>query len=1122
MTRLYPENPLQFVYRSLRRNRSNFPVKALLLIPATYLIVGCGVMPADPAAAQATVSPTSLTWNTVAVGNAGGQKVVTLTNSGRSAISISGIGFTGTDAGDFAAFSTTCGSSLAASASCTANILFKPTTAGTRTATLNFNDSAGNSPQQVSLTGLGRSASGVVSGTPASLSFSSTNVGSTSGSQSITVTNSTANAVTLSAAALSGTDAGDFAVSSTTCGSTLGASASCTDAIVFKPEASGALSATWEITSSSSSTPLTVALSGTGITASGGGNVTLSPSSYNFPTQGAGTVSAPVAFTLTNGQSGDLTISGISISNTEFTQTNNCGTSLAAEANCTISVKFAPQTASAQSATLSVNDNASGSPQTAGLTGNNTTATVKVKPENIAFGPQLLGRPSDSQSVTVSNSTSSSVTISSIVESGSAFTETNTCIPRGSSTGTLVGGGSCSISVIFDPSVAGSLSGSVTITTSSPSGAVAIPLAGTGEVGDTGPSMVVTPQTSCVLPGQSQQFAATLRNTSNTSVNWYVNGIKGGNSSDGTIATDGLYVAPSSTGTFVVEAADPAADLSETTTISVTDSPTYAIYPFTASIPEGGQQSFQAQLCGVPISNVTYSVDDIAGGNSTVGTITSDGVYTAPASAGTHTVRVTDSALNKTSGAVVTVFSNIKVDFGSRTNQKYPIRPGILAVNHVDGLHSPADISLIAKAGVTVSRTYANIATVYATQTPNWTDIDPLIAKLQAQGMHVLLEVAFTPPWLQPNPNSCGTSAVPTNINSWAQIAASYVAHMDANFPGVVTDYEIENEPNANGLCGASNKLNAYLEIYAAAASLMKQQAAEDGATIRVGGPATAGMQSSWISALLSNTSTAPYVDFVSYHDYLLATAGVDAAWDTYNGNDSVYDVTQSSAGANYAKAASLVAAGEQPGGATTPIYDDEYNIDSAYVQNCCQNDPIYSPIWNALYVSDQLDQIYYTGTAAVPQLFGYFAANAYPYFCLIGTWDSEMDCQYTTNSTPVPYPQYYAFQLMGHPDYLGMNSGGYMAASVSPSFAAGGLETTAFYTSKQDSILIVNPTATAYSNITVIIANSGFSSPSANLFEVVNGNSISSSSITLTPSGSDYTLSISVPAYTVLGISIQ
>jgi len=80
---------------------------------------------------------------------------VTLTNVGTTALTITGKAITGTNAGDFAQ-TNTCGSSLAASASCTFSVTFKPTASGTRTAALSVTDSASGSPQTVSLTGTGK------------------------------------------------------------------------------------------------------------------------------------------------------------------------------------------------------------------------------------------------------------------------------------------------------------------------------------------------------------------------------------------------------------------------------------------------------------------------------------------------------------------------------------------------------------------------------------------------------------------------------------------------------------------------------------------------------------------------------------------------------------------------------------------------------------------------------------------------------------------------------------------------------------------------------------------------------------------------------------------------------
>src|SRR5579859_264537 len=152
----------------------------------TLTAVTAGVFVLPVALSAQSASPTSLSWASVPVGGIGGQKVATLTNSGSAAITISSLTFTGTNPGDFKVFSKTCGSSLAAGASCTANITFNPTASGNRSATLNFNDSASNTPQKVTLTGYAPAASGSVTASPTSLSFGSVNVGSASAGMSST------------------------------------------------------------------------------------------------------------------------------------------------------------------------------------------------------------------------------------------------------------------------------------------------------------------------------------------------------------------------------------------------------------------------------------------------------------------------------------------------------------------------------------------------------------------------------------------------------------------------------------------------------------------------------------------------------------------------------------------------------------------------------------------------------------------------------------------------------------------------------------------------------------------------------------------------------------------------
>ena len=1178
--------------------------------------------------APLALSPTSLSWGSIAVGASSGAKTLTLTNSQASAAIIDSI----TVGPDFYISANGCPASpstLAGGTSCTVSLEFRPASPGAKSETITFNDDAANSPQTATLTGTGTTGSLLFS--PGSLTFAATTIGSTSASQTATLTNDSGAAITLTSITVSGPFAqtnncsiGSFAAGAsctvtvtskpTTAGSTSGAvnvhvssgsvtelylsgsganvsgtatlspasnqfkavasgssdtavpftltnntsstiaisqigvsnanftetnncgkslagNASCTISVTFAPQSVGSQTAMLSVTDDASNSPQTATLSGTGLAApSSTGSLKISPDSYTFPNQATGTTSPAETLTVTNSLTTSLTISSIKIP-APFSETNNCGT-LAGGASCTVSVTYAPTASGYTSADLTFTYNAAGSPQTVFIAGN-SGAAVTIKPGSLGFSPQIINTASSPQTITITNNQSTAVTITSITTTSSAtpspFSLSNTCIASGQTTGTLAANSNCTISVTFEPTKTDTTySGSVSISYNAPGSPGTVTYTGSSISGGTGVRVTVAPQSACIEPSQTEQFTATVSNTSNTAVNWFVDGTQNGTSTGGTISTGGLYTAPSATGTHTVKAVSQAnTNDSGSTTIMVTTSSSFAIYPFSASLPTGGQQTFQAQICGAPdTDSVSFAVDGITGGNATVGTITQGGVYTAPGTAGKHVVKVTDSTIGKSSSAAVTVYAGLTVDFGSRTNQQYPIPAGILGANHVDDLRDTSDISLLAASGMNVSRTYALIPQVYATQTPDWTQIDPRIKNLQAAGMHVLLEVEYTPPWLQPNPNPCGagnTDAMPTDVNAWANIAASYVAHFDAMFPGVVTDYEIGNEPDADGLCGVPNKLQSYETLYAAAASAMKNQAQADGQTIRVGGPAVSSPNAEWISGLLSDSSTYPYVDFVSYHSYMEGTQQANATWDTYNGITPLYQQTQSPGGAAaaYAKVAGLVAAGKQPLGAKTPIYIDEYNTNWAAVPDCCRDNPTYAPLWNALFVSDLMNTVY-SGTAAVPGKFTYFSANAYPYFCLIGTWDSAMDCEYSQGGTPVPYPQYYAYQLMGSSHYLDMNSGGYMAASAAPAADAGGIILTGFYTANQDSVLVVNPTAQDYSNITVTLENVGLSSPQAVLYQIVNGNQITSSSLQLTPSGTNYTATISVPAYTVVAIAVQ
>jgi len=213
-------------------------------------------------AATATVSPSNLIFpGNTAAGSQSTPQIATLSNNGTSAIAIGSVVVSGANSNSFQV-TNNCGSSLAAGASCSVTAIFTPSVAGTAAGGIVITDSAGNSPQSISL--LGTAAT-----TPA-VSLSSTNVpfdnqeiGNQSTARIVSLSN-TGNAVlTISGIALAGTNASSFSVSSA-CGSSLPAGQSCSISVSFTPTTTGPQTATVVINSNAASSPDSLILSGTG------------------------------------------------------------------------------------------------------------------------------------------------------------------------------------------------------------------------------------------------------------------------------------------------------------------------------------------------------------------------------------------------------------------------------------------------------------------------------------------------------------------------------------------------------------------------------------------------------------------------------------------------------------------------------------------------------------------------------------------------------------------------------------------------------------------------------------------------------------------------------------------
>lgn len=301
-----------------------------------------------------TLTPAKLTFASTSEGVSTAVQVVTLKNTSTTAtltINSGGITFTGADPGSFTK-TTTCGTSLTPGGSCTISIAFKPVAVGALTASLSIADNATGSPQTVSLTGTGVAAS-LITLSSSTLTFPNTVLGAVSEAQIVTVENIGADAATVSSISLGGTNPTDF-VQVHTCGTSLAAGASCSVFVAFKPAAAASYSATLSVADNAAGTPQQVTLSGTGVAAA---TLTLSAASLAFPATTVGTASAAMLVTVTNTGTVTADISSISISGTDpssFLQINNCASTLAPSASCTVAVAFVPAKTGALAATLNV------------------------------------------------------------------------------------------------------------------------------------------------------------------------------------------------------------------------------------------------------------------------------------------------------------------------------------------------------------------------------------------------------------------------------------------------------------------------------------------------------------------------------------------------------------------------------------------------------------------------------------------------------------------------------------------------------------------------------------------------------------------------------------------------
>ncbi|KRA31372.1 hypothetical protein ASD81_18205 [Nocardioides sp. Root614] len=320
----------------------------------------------------ASLTPSSLTFADMPVGQTSPQQPVTMRNVGSSTLTISGVTF-GSGAADFQKVSDGCtGAALAPNASCVVQVAFRPTVAGTRTGVLFFADNAPGNPHSVSLTGSGLTPLATL--TPTSVDFGTQGTGTTSASRTVTLRNSGNAPLTVSAVTMAGTHPVDFPILGGTCvGAPIAVGATCTVQVAFAPTAPDTRSASLQFTDNAPGSPHVVSLIG-----SGSPPVVSVPANQSFGDVPVGSTGAPREVLITNTGLGVLEVPGITVVGANpgdfILGFHLCEGSIDPGDSCAVPVSFRPGATGARTATLRIADNAAGSPHQVSLTGSGVGA----------------------------------------------------------------------------------------------------------------------------------------------------------------------------------------------------------------------------------------------------------------------------------------------------------------------------------------------------------------------------------------------------------------------------------------------------------------------------------------------------------------------------------------------------------------------------------------------------------------------------------------------------------------------------------------------------------------------------------------------------------------------------
>jgi hypothetical protein len=443
---------------------------------------GTGVQP------QVTLSPSSADFGDQLVGATSGPQSFTVRNPGASAATLSSIGVSGADAGDFDVDASGCmggsvNGSLAPGASCEVSVTFTPSATGERTASLDV-VSDGGDPSSA-LRGIGDPP--FVTLSPATRDFGDVVTGSSSAAALFTIANTGTRAATLTVIDTTGPDAADFVPNTDDClvthGGTLAPGDSCVVQVTFSPSQAGTESASLAVASSGGDP--SSALSGRGTAP----QLEMWPRQQDVggvPVGGSGDMRV---VTVRNAGAAGVTIQSLGMIGADASEfhadTDECmngyGGRLAPGQSCSVSVGFAPTTLGTRGATLvAVSD---GGNPSSGFTGLGTAvgaAALSASPGEEDFGGTQVGSSSYPEPITLRNAGGATAILTDVSIVGSAASDfsinSDDCMRTHG--GQIAAGDSCTLQVTFRPTAHDERSAQLDVT--SDGGTPTVALRGTG------------------------------------------------------------------------------------------------------------------------------------------------------------------------------------------------------------------------------------------------------------------------------------------------------------------------------------------------------------------------------------------------------------------------------------------------------------------------------------------------------------------------------------------------------------------------------------------------------------------------------------------------------------------